>query len=469
MQLKPYPEYKESGVPWLGTVPRHWDVLRSKYVLREIDVRSTTGQEVHLSMSQKHGLIPSSEIGEHRLLSETYVGAKLCEPYDLVLNRLKAHLGVFALAKQRGLVSPDYTVFRPRPHCFPHYFVDVLRTPLCRSELRKRAKGIVEGFWRLYTEDFYQITLPVPPSKEQRHIVDFLETHARIVARLINSKRRLIELLNEQKQAIIHQAVTRGLDPNVRMKPSGIDWLGEVPEHWQVSRLKFETAFIVDCLHATPEYRDDGMFPAIRTADVTVGKLHLQKAKRVSQQQYDIWTSRLVPKGGDTLYTREGERYGIAATVPEGIQLCISQRMMIFRARDSINSKFLMWQLNCGHIYAQASEQIIGAAAPHINIERIKNYKIILPPKNEQEQIDSWITQACDEIHNGIEKIVREIDLLREYRTRLIADVVTGKLDVRGVRLDEAVIEKDLLEDFEENEAEMDSDKEIDAIEGLDE
>ena len=161
--LDPSVPLQPSGVPWLGDIPQHWEVLRSKYVYREVDVRSVTGQETHLSMSQRFGLIPSSQLEVRRLVSDSYAGAKLCEKGDLVLNRLKAHLGVFALAPERGVVSPDYTVLRPVREVEERFFEAVYRTPACRVELRQRAKGIVQGFWRLYTDDFYDIRVPVPP------------------------------------------------------------------------------------------------------------------------------------------------------------------------------------------------------------------------------------------------------------------------------------------------------------------
>jgi type I restriction enzyme S subunit len=167
--------FKPSGVPWLGNIPQHWEVRRSKYIYREVDNRSAAGRETHLSMSQKFGLILSSQIEEKRLVSESYAGAKLCEKGDLVLNRLKAHLGVFALAPERGLVSPDYTVLRPVQELEERYFEAVYRSPACRVELRKRAKGIVQGFWRLYTDDFYDIRVPVPPLNEQKGILAKLD------------------------------------------------------------------------------------------------------------------------------------------------------------------------------------------------------------------------------------------------------------------------------------------------------
>ena len=210
--LDPNVRLKPSGVEWLGDVPEHWAVLRSKYVFREVDNRSATGEETHLSMSQKLGLIPSSQIEERRLVSESYAGAKLCERGYLVLNRLKAHLGVFALAPERGLVSPDYTVFRPARPMEPRYFESVYRTPACRLELRQRAKGIVQGFWRLYTDAFYDIRVPVPPAAEQITIMAALGGEIATTNSAIARTKSEIALMQEYRTRLIADVVTGKLD-----------------------------------------------------------------------------------------------------------------------------------------------------------------------------------------------------------------------------------------------------------------
>jgi len=203
---------KQSETDWLEKIPAHWDILRSKFVFREIDKRSSTGRETHLSMSQKLGLVPSSMIEERRLMSESYVGAKICEKDDIVLNRLKAHLGVFALAPQQGLVSPDYTIFRSIRKINPRYFELLLRTPACRVELRKRAKGIVQGFWRLYTDDFYDIRLSVPPLEEQDAIVTYLDDELRELNQVIKKINDEVELIRQYRARLISDVVTGKLD-----------------------------------------------------------------------------------------------------------------------------------------------------------------------------------------------------------------------------------------------------------------
>jgi type I restriction enzyme S subunit len=210
--LDPNVPLKPSNIPWVGDIPQHCEVLRSKYIFREVDDRSETGGETHLSMSQKLALVPSSRIEERRLVSESYAGGKICEPGDLVLNRLKAHLGVFALAPERGLISPDYTVFRQVRELKPQYFELVYRTPACRIELRQRAKGIVQGFWRLYTDDFYDIRVPVPPVPEQEGIVAQLEIDLADLNTAIHRTEREIGLIREYRTRLVADVVTGKLD-----------------------------------------------------------------------------------------------------------------------------------------------------------------------------------------------------------------------------------------------------------------
>ena len=193
-------------------MPEHWEVLRSKYVYKEVDCRSATGNETHLSMSQKFGLVPRSQLVQRGLVSESYVGAKLCDKGDLVLNRLKAHLGVFALATEPGVISPDYTVLRSTRVIEPRYFEAIYRTPACRVELRKRAKGIVQGFWRLYTDDFYDIRVPVPPMTEQLAIMQRLDVDLGALNLAINQTEREIALLREYRTTLTAEVVTGKLD-----------------------------------------------------------------------------------------------------------------------------------------------------------------------------------------------------------------------------------------------------------------
>jgi type I restriction enzyme S subunit len=209
--LDPNVPLKPSGVPWLGDIPAHWEIRRAKYLFLEVDERSKEGKETHLAMSQRLGLVSSNQV-ESAMRSESYAGAKLCREGDLVLNRLKAHLGVFALAKQVGVISPDYTVFRKRVEISMQYYESVLRSSACRRELRIRAKGLVEGFWRLYTDDFYDIRLPVPPLDEQREIISAITAKtATLHVAIVRSEQEII-LLQEYRARLVADVVTGKLD-----------------------------------------------------------------------------------------------------------------------------------------------------------------------------------------------------------------------------------------------------------------
>ena len=204
---------KDSGVEWIGMIPEHWSVIRCKYVFTERDERSIAGEEEHLSMSQKYGLVPDSKLDERRMLSESYVGGKVCYKNDLVLNRLKAHMWVFALSAQKGVISPDYTVLIPNAErILPTYGEAVLKNDLCRRELRIRVRGIIEGFWRLYTDDFNTIVIPLPPLKEQEQIMKHLSALNNKFTALKQRLEQEINILHELRTRLISDVVTGQVD-----------------------------------------------------------------------------------------------------------------------------------------------------------------------------------------------------------------------------------------------------------------
>lgn len=204
---------KDSGAEWLGDIPEHWHTMRCKYLFSERDERSQDGSEQHLSMSQKYGLVPDSQLDERRMLSESYVGGKLCDKDDLVLNRLKAHLGVFALAPQSGVISPDYTVLRPNTaRILPSFAETLLKSDRCRGELCIRVRGIIEGFWRLYTDDFNTIVLPVPPLDEQAEIMEYIVEFRDKAKKYEDTLTQEISSLQELKARLISDTVTGKID-----------------------------------------------------------------------------------------------------------------------------------------------------------------------------------------------------------------------------------------------------------------
>jgi type I restriction enzyme S subunit len=440
-QLKPYPAYKGSGVPWLGEVPDHWE-LRQLGRFGRLSKGSGGTKE-----DETPDGVPCIRYGDiytqYQFFipqSRSYISAERASDYtsiqygDILFaasGETIEEIGKSAvnLIESRACCGGDVIIFRPSIELnarFMGYAAD------CRqAAFQKSCMGRGITVMHLYGDQLKYMWVALPPLPEQDSIVRFLDHADRRIAQYIQSKRRLIGVLNEQKRAIVRRAVTRGLHAGVRLNSSGVSWLGEKPEHWTVSRLKFVASHVVDCLHATPQYDSDGAYPAIRTADVEPGRLKVDTAKRVSEEQYLLWSSRLAPQEDDIVYTREGERFGLAALVPSGTRLCISQRMMVFRIREDHSSKFFMWQLNAPHVYAQASQDVLGATAPHVNVDTIRNYSLLVPPLHEQRAIADYISAQMEPIDASIQTTNQEINLIRGWRARLIADVVTGKLDVR--------------------------------------
>lgn len=207
--LNPDVPLRDSGVTWIGAVPTHWKVIPNRYIFREQNARSLRGEETHLSMSQRYGLVPAKELDVQTLQSESYDGAKLCQKGDLVQNRLKAHLAVFAVAPCDGLVSPDYSVFRlQNSKNQPVYFERLFKTPNYLGEFNRRVRGIVVGFLRLYSEDFNAIPALMPPSDEQVEIVRFIEETNKYFEGIRSKIDSEIAMLRELKAITVASAVT---------------------------------------------------------------------------------------------------------------------------------------------------------------------------------------------------------------------------------------------------------------------
>ena len=200
---------KHSKADWMGSVPSNWKEMRVKDVCKEVNNRSADGKEPHLSMSQKKGLVTDDESINRPFLSESYIGGKICQKDDLVLNRLKAHLGVFALAPMTGVVSPDYTVLKiDTSRVVPKYLELLLRSKSCRRELAIRVRGITEGFWRLYTEDLYSIPICIPSLDEQQNILEEIAESTMKIDKVIQEIYQQVELLKEYRKSLISSVVT---------------------------------------------------------------------------------------------------------------------------------------------------------------------------------------------------------------------------------------------------------------------
>jgi len=300
VKLKPYPAMKDSGAPWLGKVPEHWETWRLKYLLHERDSRSADGREQLLCVSQYTGVtqrLSSDGTEEPDTRAASLVGYRRVQANELVVNIMLAWNGSMGVSRYDGIASPAYCVYRFVPSANPWYFHHLLRSPTYKAHIKTVSTGVVESRLRLYSDDLYKIEALLPPLPEQSAIVRFLDHADRRIRRYIRAKQKLIKLLEEQKQAIIHRAVTRGLDPNVRLKPSGVPWLGDVPEHWEVRKLR--SLFRRHGSGTTPagDAYYGGGIPWIMTGDLTDTVVSETKRSVTKQALMDVSALRLYPAG----------------------------------------------------------------------------------------------------------------------------------------------------------------------------
>jgi type I restriction enzyme S subunit len=428
--LKPYPEYKDSGVAWLGEVPGHWEVLPNRAIFDEVKERDHPEEQM-LSVTITKGIIRqqalldgTSKKDSSNLDKSAY---QLVRPGNIAYNKMRAWQGAIGVSDYQGIISPAYVVQRPRDGANPRYFHYLLRTPSFAKEAERWSYGITSDMWSLRPEHFKMIYGCLPPPDEQTTIVRFLDHADRRIRRYIRAKQKLIKLLEEQKQAIIHRAVTRGLDPDVRLKPSGVEWLGEVPEHWEVLPLRRRWT-VTDCKHLTVPFVEEGV-PLASVREVQSFDLVLAKAKRTEPEWYDVLVAGdRAPKKGDLIYCRNVS-VGAAAFVNTDEQFAMGQDVCLIRS-DAQNQRFLNYFLHSPAMDRQLAQLLVGSTFDRINVAEIKGLIVVVPPRAEQDEIAKYLDEALRNTDRVIVDAHREISLLREYRTRLIADVVTGKLDV---------------------------------------
>ncbi len=273
MSFPRYAKYEDSGIEWLGDVPTHWKVVRLGSIFREADEEGEDGLPL-LSVSIHHG-VSDKELDEKEMdrkvsRSEDRTKYKRVQPGDLVYNMMRAWQGGFGSVGIQGMVSPAYVVARPTARFSTEFIENLLRTPQAIEQMRRLSHGVTDFRLRLYWEEFKSIKVVLPPSTDQLAIVRFLDRETSKLDELVVEQRRLIELLKEKRQAVISHAVTKGLDPHVPMKSSGIEWLGDIPGHWDVSPIRRlinnNTTITYGIVQAGPDIEDG--IPYIRTSDM---------------------------------------------------------------------------------------------------------------------------------------------------------------------------------------------------------
>jgi type I restriction enzyme S subunit len=306
------------------------------------------------------------------------------------------------------------------------YLFRAFRSSGINNQFRVAANGITRfGLGKYWLDNGL---FPVPPLDEQRAIASFLDRETARIDTLIEKKQRQIELLQEKRSALISHAVTKGLDPDAKMKDSGIEWLGEIPEHWEVKRVK-NLGAIRYGLGEPPEYVDDGL-PFIRATDINRGKVNLDAVRKVRSEDVP-WSRRPKLHPGEILVVRSGAYTGDTAIITEDAAGCIAGYDMVLTISKA-HAPFVAWVLLSKYmLHGQIYLERMRAAQPHLNAEELGGFVILVPPLVEQRQIAETLNSETDKLDALADKIGDSIEMLREHRTALISAAVTGKIDVR--------------------------------------
>jgi type I restriction enzyme S subunit len=429
--LKPYPAYKPSGLPWTERIPQHWGLLPNRALVRKRKVLVGKQHPDYrlLSLTKQGVIVRDMASGKGKFSSDMGTSQEV-RIGDLVfcLFDVPETPRTVGLSPHAGMITGAYTVFESIMKKTAGYFEFFYRAMDDRKLLSPLYSGLRNT---IPPHRFLGTKTPQPPADEQAAIVRFLDHANRRIDRFIRAKRKLIALLNEQKQAIIHRAVTRGLDPTVHMKDSGVTWIGEIPSHWEVKRAKQLCTAVIDCKNRTPDMIAGGAYAVVRTTNIRHGRFHMKGSYATDKRNFDIWTQRGAPRLGDVFFTREAPA-GEACLVPDVPNLCMGQRMMYFRPQsDVLDPSFLVHSIYGPVVRRYIDQACNGSTVGHLRLGQVSSIPLLWCPLNEQIQIVDFISNAAAPLDVAIGQAEREISLIREYRTRLVADVVTGQLDVR--------------------------------------
>ena len=422
-----YAEYQDSGVEWLGEIPSHWFLKKHKYIAEFSKGKNpellfdnySDGLYPYLSMDSLRGKADSK-------YAEYKKGLVLVQDNQPLIIWDGSNSGEFVLGK-KGLLSSTMAsaslIYEIQDQYYWYLCVCI------EPEMRKHATGM--GIPHVNGEELRGIVLSLPTINEQIQIANFLDHETAKIDSLIVKQEKLIELLKEKRQAVISHAVTKGLNPNVKMKDSGVEWLGEVPEHWAVSLIKYQCKEITDGAHISPDLENgEHFFVSIR--DIKDGIINFEDALLTSDKSYQyLIHTGCKPFAGDILFSKDGT-IGQTAITPDDINFVVASSLIILRPKYSrVSSEFLDLLLRSDVVQEQVESFVKGAALRRLSIQNLLKIWGAFPPRDEQSKIVNFVLSQLDKYKNLELNAEKQVELLRERRTALISSAVTGKIDVR--------------------------------------
>ncbi|WP_339918441.1 restriction endonuclease subunit S [Yeosuana marina] len=436
-KIQRYERYKDSGVGWLGEIPEHWECIRMKHLYKDVSIKNRPN-ELLSSVTQDRGVIPRDWIESRMVMPSGNLDSfKFIEKEDFAIS-LRSFEGGLEFCYHNGIISPAYTVLkRKKENLYPTFYKYLFKSISFISELQTSVVGIREGKNISYSELSYS-SLPIPPLPEQTAIAQFLDDKTTKIDQGIAIKEEQINLLKERKQILIHKAVTRGLDDKVKLKDSGVEWIGEIPEHWEVCNFRYLIRVLTD-------YTANGSFGDLaryvtylnepsysRLIRLTDLRKNLKKSGVYLDEKSHKYLNKSELYGGELLMANVGAYAGLAWIMPEiDSPASLAPNMFLIKPfENKIKIQFLFNLINSNAYSKYISIVAQSAAQPKLNKDNIRQLKIILPSIKEQKEISAYIETISQKIETAIGLKQQEIDKLKEYKSSLINGVVTGKVRV---------------------------------------
>ncbi len=424
-KLPKYDNYKPSNVEWLGEIPQHWEAVRMKHLFRDYSEKNKANEEL-LSVTQNQGVVPRTWV-ENRMVmpSGALQSFKYIEKGDFAIS-LRSFEGGLEYCHHNGIISPAYTVLKTKRSIAELYYKYLFKSTSFISELQTSVVGIREGKNISFTELSYSL-LPIPPLSEQEKIAQFLDEKTTKIDKAIEIKQRQIELLKERRQILIHRAVTRGLDVNVPLKDSGVEWIGEIPEHWEVKRLK-DVCYIN--LHTLPENTNTNFeFKYVDIGSVTLEKGITETEEYIFRNSPS--RARRISESGDTIIsTVRTYLKAIDFIDEEKSKYIFSTGFAILHPKKNIYPQFLANFVRSDAFTEQVMVDSKGMSYPAINSTDLSRLYIVHGSIEEQTTIVSHIENISVKISKAIGLKEREIEVLKEYKSSLINSAVKGKVKI---------------------------------------
>jgi len=440
--MKPYEKYKDTKIAWVERVPEHWEIAKFKTVLSECKQKNENEDAVLLSVSQYTGVsIKDLEKKIGMFAAESLIGYNIVNKNNLVMNIMLAWNGAMGVSQFEGVVSPSYAVFKLFNNIDPQYLHYLIRTQQMAQYFEAYSTGLIKSRLRLYPFVFKSLFTIIPPLPEQTQIAKYLDWKVSQINKVINNKKKQIELLQEYKATIINNTVTKGIDPDVEMKDSGVQWIGKVPKHWDVHPLRhlLRPISIKNQPYLT-------LLSVERERGVIVRDIDDKKANHNFIPD-DLTGYKVVQKNQFVINKMKAWQGSYGLSNFKGL---VSPAYFVFNL--NLNDKVFFSKAIRSKIYVpffiRASDGI-RVGQWDLNIDRMKDIPFFIPPINESQRIIYYIDQKCGLIDKAIDKLKKEITLLNEYKPCLVSDVVTGQIDVRDVvvpdfdSVDEAIEEDD--------------------------